>query len=61
LHLDGAQFTLRMQLIFRSCQMGGSVLSQLHPEWNVSQTVTRVAVAGGISDGDHSRPAIELF
>jgi hypothetical protein len=31
------------------------------PSGNVSQTVTRVAVAGGISDGDHSRPAIELF
>lgn len=26
-----------------------------------SQTITHLAVAGGSSDGDHSRPAIELF
>ena len=35
--------------------------SHLNSYKMASQTITHLAVAGGSSDSDHSRPAIELF
>jgi hypothetical protein len=73
-HVQGALIEMRdhlLRLAERPDRPGGDGLfdmtfkalleSHLDSYKMASQTITNLAIAGGSSDSDHSRPAIELF